>query len=260
MRTKSLVAAVALAVTFTVVSTGGAAAQQGPPTLSGEAFHQHRPAITSADCTQSINFSYVATGTATGPYPGTFVERGTVGSEVHATFEIDSPVGQVTGTKAGHGGRSCVTDFTCSGETDCEHASIGYNTNPGSFDSDNRYEATISTDSGLFSDRGLWGAALVHSSNDDFYLDGFDAVFQSDLESPVQLLPTTKAQCRNGGWRNYGVFTNQGDCVSFVRHQARQACIVERLAHGVAAFRAKYGAGPYKLHAMRGCIRQRTGP
>jgi hypothetical protein len=29
-------------------------------------------------------------------------------------------------------------------------------------------------------------------------------------------LPTTKSQCRNGNWRTYGVFRNQGECVSFV--------------------------------------------
>jgi hypothetical protein len=29
-------------------------------------------------------------------------------------------------------------------------------------------------------------------------------------------LPTIKDQCKNGGWRTYGVFRNQGDCVSFV--------------------------------------------
>jgi hypothetical protein len=29
-------------------------------------------------------------------------------------------------------------------------------------------------------------------------------------------LPTAKTQCKNGGWRTYGVFRNQGDCVSFV--------------------------------------------
>jgi hypothetical protein len=29
-------------------------------------------------------------------------------------------------------------------------------------------------------------------------------------------LPTSKDQCRNGGWKTYGVFKNQGDCVSFV--------------------------------------------
>jgi hypothetical protein len=32
----------------------------------------------------------------------------------------------------------------------------------------------------------------------------------------AQPFPTTKDQCKNGGWRNYGVFKNQGDCVSFV--------------------------------------------
>ena len=29
-------------------------------------------------------------------------------------------------------------------------------------------------------------------------------------------LPTTKSRCRNGNWRTYAVFRNQGDCVSFV--------------------------------------------
>ena len=29
-------------------------------------------------------------------------------------------------------------------------------------------------------------------------------------------LPTSKDQCKNGGWRTYGVFKNQGDCVSFI--------------------------------------------
>ncbi len=32
-------------------------------------------------------------------------------------------------------------------------------------------------------------------------------------------LPTSKDQCKNGGWRNYGrTFKNQGDCVSFVNN------------------------------------------
>jgi hypothetical protein len=29
-------------------------------------------------------------------------------------------------------------------------------------------------------------------------------------------LPTSTDQCKNGGWRNFPGFTNQGDCVSFV--------------------------------------------
>jgi Ricin-type beta-trefoil lectin domain len=34
-------------------------------------------------------------------------------------------------------------------------------------------------------------------------------------EPPGSTLPATKDECRNGGWRSYGVFKNQGDCVSF---------------------------------------------
>jgi hypothetical protein len=29
-------------------------------------------------------------------------------------------------------------------------------------------------------------------------------------------LPATKDECKNGGWRNFPQFKNQGDCVSFV--------------------------------------------
>jgi hypothetical protein len=29
-------------------------------------------------------------------------------------------------------------------------------------------------------------------------------------------LPTTKDQCKNGGWKTYPGFKNQGDCVSYV--------------------------------------------
>jgi hypothetical protein len=32
----------------------------------------------------------------------------------------------------------------------------------------------------------------------------------------AQPLPLSKDQCKNGGWKAYGVFKNQGDCVSFV--------------------------------------------
>jgi hypothetical protein len=29
-------------------------------------------------------------------------------------------------------------------------------------------------------------------------------------------LPTSADQCKNGGWKTYGVFKNQGDCVSYL--------------------------------------------
>jgi hypothetical protein len=29
-------------------------------------------------------------------------------------------------------------------------------------------------------------------------------------------VPTSKDQCKNGGWQDFSQFKNQGDCVSFV--------------------------------------------
>ena len=40
-----------------------------------------------------------------------------------------------------------------------------------------------------------------------------------NFESSLQ--PTSKDDCMNNGWKNYGVFKNQGDCVSFVVTKGR---------------------------------------
>jgi hypothetical protein len=53
---------------------------------------------------------------------------------------------------------------------------------------------------------------LVYRPGDDG-----DTVTSGELNvHDAPSLPTRIAQCRNGSWRNYGVFKNQGDCVSFV--------------------------------------------
>ena len=45
----------------------------------------------------------------------------------------------------------------------------------------------------------------------------FAAVGQAAAQPPPpSTLPTTIAQCLNGGWQTFKVFKNQGDCVSFV--------------------------------------------
>jgi hypothetical protein len=47
---------------------------------------------------------------------------------------------------------------------------------------------------------------------DTFFAD--DLAFQATFSPP---LPTSTAQCMNGGWQNFGTtFKNQGDCVGFV--------------------------------------------
>jgi hypothetical protein len=37
----------------------------------------------------------------------------------------------------------------------------------------------------------------------------------------AQPFPTSKDQCKNGGWRNYPGFKNQGDCVTFIATGAK---------------------------------------
>jgi hypothetical protein len=71
-------------------------------------------------------------------------------------------------------------------------------------------------------------------------------------------LPITKDQCKNGGWRNFPGFRNQGDCISFVVHQAIKACVFEREAIGRRAFREKYGKGRFDLFSMLRCIHRRA--
>jgi hypothetical protein len=69
-------------------------------------------------------------------------------------------------------------------------------------------------------------------------------------------VPTSKAQCKHGGWRNYRQFKDQGQCVAFVVKQARQKCLTERAKIGLLAFREKYGLGRYHVRALRRCINQ----
>ncbi len=85
------------------------AAPVPPPSLLGESFTV-MAAITGASCTAGAgSFSFVASGTAAGPYTGSFRETGnaTIGGAAQnswtAGFEIRSPQGHVTGTIV-HGG------------------------------------------------------------------------------------------------------------------------------------------------------------
>jgi hypothetical protein len=42
---------------------------------------------------------------------------------------------------------------------------------------------------------------------------GIDLAFETYV---IPAAPTSTAQCKNGGWRTFGTFKNQGDCVSSV--------------------------------------------
>jgi hypothetical protein len=59
------------------------------------------------------------------------------------------------------------------------------------------------------------GGAL--SVSDNGFLFGFSGnAGTQELLVGCRSMPTTTAQCKNGGWRTFGVFKNQGDCVSYV--------------------------------------------
>jgi hypothetical protein len=45
---------------------------------------------------------------------------------------------------------------------------------------------------------------------------GFNRSGGNLVVTDAQPLPTSQDQCKNGGWKTYAIFTNQGDCVSFV--------------------------------------------
>jgi hypothetical protein len=81
---------------------------------------------------------------------------------------------------------------------------------------------------------------------------------QGDLAVTDALPPSTYAQCRLGGWIKYGYGTH-AECITAVHEWARMKCIFERVAHGIVAFRAKYGFAPDQNHAMRHCVRLYTG-
>ena len=51
---------------------------------------------------------------------------------------------------------------------------------------------------------------------DPFFFPDFTNETGNLVVTDTRPFPTTKDQCRNGGWKNFGVFKNQGDCVSFV--------------------------------------------
>jgi hypothetical protein len=52
-------------------------------------------------------------------------------------------------------------------------------------------------------------------------LGGDDTAFIDNLR--LSAVPTDKTQCKKGGWQTFGVFKNQGDCVSFVATGGKNA-------------------------------------
>lgn len=70
--------------------------------------------------------------------------------------------------------------------------------------------------------QGSFNSGIV-SNADALYVSVSGSKTTFDLERDLPM-PTSKDQCKNGGWQNYGTtFRNQGDCVSFVASGGKKA-------------------------------------
>jgi hypothetical protein len=124
----------------------GGFAQAAAATLTGETLTG--TSITTSTCTSGNNFGvdYESSGTATGPYPGTFSESGTVTvtngqvTAFSASFTIHSGTTTITGTKSlAPGGTGVCHDITGTG---------GFNANA-SYTASIQAPGETTTDSGV---------------------------------------------------------------------------------------------------------------
>lgn len=151
---------------------------------------------------------YAVGGLATGPFSGTFIERGTVVvnpslfvTALDATFTIVSGSTTVSGSKHLDPALAASARGLCSTETTTF------------FDAQTLYAASIQGPNGTFHDEGSSSVSIPTSR-----LPYFGEAYVSSLTAPapVPTLPASKSDCMKGGWQPSGLFKNQGDCVSFV--------------------------------------------
>jgi hypothetical protein len=207
MRVRRTVFTLYVAVAMCAACVVPAVAAAAPPaTLTGETLSTAGMIVVAcAPPSESGPFSLTVSGPAMGPYPGTFTETatGTVDGATNsftafsASFTIHSAAGTVTGTKSGSGGFGCQGT---SGDT-------------GGILSEIPYQATISTPTGNYTDQGTSDIAFVTEPSMPV---PFGEGFASALSQPTPISPTSKDQCKHGGWTDYPQFKNQGDCVSYV--------------------------------------------
>lgn len=217
------VLSMAIAQTSTVVGLAGTALTASSPNASGDCLLEEG----------TSTFSFTTSGTSTGAYPGTFTESGTVSTyatsnystqrmtSFSSTFTIDSPNGQVSGTKWLEP-ESFNSQNIDSGA--CQPLRLGgYRYYGGAWNL--RYEATIVTPDGrMCSDTGF--STLFFSQGYSAQPDTFSETYYVDVASPYPSCtggggeqppgqPTTKEDCKDGVWEESG-FDNQGQCIKFV--------------------------------------------
>ncbi|MEA2410400.1 MAG: hypothetical protein QOC77_961 [Thermoleophilaceae bacterium] len=205
----------ALGVSIALVAAPGAFAASP---LTGETFSGPAQTTTTAACDFSQateSFSFNSTGTASGPYAGTYSESGTVTLNTNedvvgfdATFTIASPSGNVQGSKSF--GPQTVGGSGFCGPSGTEN-SVGSATGLS-------YTAQITAPDGTFNDTGLSNAQVesffaasgrTGTLSEDFTSTGFGSAGG----------PNAKSACKKGGFNGFA-FKNQGQCVKSVNQNS----------------------------------------
>lgn len=213
---KGLLPALLLLALVAVMPAAAAppAAPSPPPTLTGETLTVPL-SFGIENCRNTGSFSLPVSGTAAGPYPGTFTETvtGTVNpiynlATFSASFTIHSATGDVTGTKTYSGLSPTMTM--------CYQDSNDVSTN-GTIPT--TYQATIHTSQGNYTDHGTSGTDFFLSSGT---VNQFNETFASSQTQTTLIVPTSADQCKDGGYQTFGtMFKNQGQCIKYVNEHSK---------------------------------------
>jgi hypothetical protein len=189
----------------------GDAVAAAPASLQGEHFVGSGTLTRACSDAFSGTGEFSLTGTATGPYPGAFTETGSAAlaggnvTALHVSFTIDSPSTSTTisGTK----------DLVL-GAGSCELL-VGSPQQVSLYQTDAQvtYAAILHRAQGAFSDSGTGFFSLEADAPGATVPTIF---FDETFDTSNGVLPADKAACKNGGYRDFPQFKNQGDCVSFV--------------------------------------------
>jgi hypothetical protein len=187
-----------------VLALGVASAAAAVPSLTGETLTGASSQGNERAC---LTPTFSVSGTAAGPYAGTFTEAGSwaqLDFSFSATFTVTSgTTTTITGSKAFSRSTTGLSGFfDCGGDP----ATMDLTGVP--------YTATINTPDGSFHDEGTSSLdVLIFASGAATLTE----TFTSSLAQPVPVAPTNKEQCKRGGWTNFPQFKNQGKCVSSLR-------------------------------------------
>jgi hypothetical protein len=206
-----------------------------PPNGGGPVTDVHGSCVANGS-----TFTYSISGVAAGPYPGTFIESGSFTlatstsdlppsgftgaiTDFHASFTITSVLGTISGTKdlpTGVNGVGFCFDYS-GAPFDQPGAFAGQTI------ADTQYNATITLpDGSKYADSGTSNVQFNYcnqgtgcgTSASNQFTETYVSTGLVLITPPPPVVPTSKDQCKNGGYKNYPAlgFKNQGDCVSFV--------------------------------------------